>query len=84
MITTRAAVAFEAGQPLSVETVDLAPPAAGEVLVEIKAQGFVTPTLIRFPEPILRMSFRRFWVMRAQVSLGKLAAALRRSSPVTT
>ena len=39
MITTRAAVAFEAGQPLSVETVDLAPPAAGEVLVEIKATG---------------------------------------------
>ena len=39
MITTRAAVAFEAGQPLSVEAVDLAPPAAGEVLVEIKATG---------------------------------------------
>jgi S-(hydroxymethyl)glutathione dehydrogenase/alcohol dehydrogenase len=39
MITTRAAVAFAAGQPLSVETVDLAPPAAGEVLVEIKATG---------------------------------------------
>ena len=39
MITTRAAVAFAAGQPLSIETVDLAAPEAGEVLVEIKATG---------------------------------------------
>ena len=39
MITTRAAVAFAAGQPLRIETVDLAAPAAGEVLVEIKATG---------------------------------------------
>jgi S-(hydroxymethyl)glutathione dehydrogenase / alcohol dehydrogenase len=36
---TRAAVAFEAGQPLSVETVDLDGPRAGEVLVEIRATG---------------------------------------------
>jgi len=35
----RAAVAFEAGQPLSIETVQLAGPKAGEVLVEIKATG---------------------------------------------
>jgi S-(hydroxymethyl)glutathione dehydrogenase/alcohol dehydrogenase len=33
----RAAVAWEAGQPLSIETVDLEGPKAGEVLVEIKA-----------------------------------------------
>ena len=36
---TRAAVAFEAGQPLEVFEVDLAGPKAGEVLVEIKATG---------------------------------------------
>jgi S-(hydroxymethyl)glutathione dehydrogenase/alcohol dehydrogenase len=36
---TRAAVAFAAGQPLSIETVDLAGPREGEVLVEIKATG---------------------------------------------
>ncbi len=36
---TRAAVAFEAGKPLSIETVDLAPPGPNEVLVEIKATG---------------------------------------------
>ena len=36
---TRAAIAVGAGQPLAVETVDLAAPRAGEVLVEIKATG---------------------------------------------
>ena len=36
---TRAAVALEAGRPLSIETVDLEGPRAGEVLVEIKATG---------------------------------------------
>jgi len=35
----RAAVAFEAGKPLSIETVQLAGPQAGEVLIEIKATG---------------------------------------------
>jgi S-(hydroxymethyl)glutathione dehydrogenase/alcohol dehydrogenase len=36
---TRAAVAFEAGQPLEIVEVDLEGPQAGEVLVEIKATG---------------------------------------------
>jgi S-(hydroxymethyl)glutathione dehydrogenase/alcohol dehydrogenase len=36
---TRAAVATEAGKPLSIETVNLEGPRAGEVLVEIKATG---------------------------------------------
>ena len=36
---TRAAVAFAAGEPLSVETVQLDGPRAGEVLVEVKATG---------------------------------------------
>lgn len=35
----RAAVAFEAGKPLSLETVQLDGPKAGEVLVELKATG---------------------------------------------
>ena len=35
----RAAVAWEAGKPLSIEKVELAGPQAGEVLVEIKATG---------------------------------------------
>ncbi|HEX3863285.1 MAG TPA: S-(hydroxymethyl)glutathione dehydrogenase/class III alcohol dehydrogenase [Stellaceae bacterium] len=36
---TRAAVAHKAGQPLTIETVQLAGPRAGEVLIEIKATG---------------------------------------------
>jgi S-(hydroxymethyl)glutathione dehydrogenase/alcohol dehydrogenase len=36
---TRAAVAFGAGKPLEIETVELDGPRAGEVLVEIKATG---------------------------------------------
>ena len=36
---TRAAVAWEAGKPLSIETIDLEGPKAGEVLVEVKATG---------------------------------------------
>jgi len=36
---TRAAIAWEAGKPLSIETVDLEGPRAGEVLVEVMATG---------------------------------------------
>jgi len=36
---TRAAVAFKAGDPLSIETVELEGPRAGECLVEVKATG---------------------------------------------
>ena len=35
----KAAIAFAAGQPLRLETIQLAPPKEGEVLVEIKATG---------------------------------------------
>src|SRR3569833_3420044 len=35
----RAAVAWEAGKPLSIETIQLDGPKAGEVLVELKATG---------------------------------------------
>jgi S-(hydroxymethyl)glutathione dehydrogenase/alcohol dehydrogenase len=36
---TRAAVAYRAGEPLVIETVDLDGPKAGEVLIEIRASG---------------------------------------------
>ncbi|MGD8316091.1 MAG: S-(hydroxymethyl)glutathione dehydrogenase/class III alcohol dehydrogenase [Myxococcales bacterium] len=36
---TRAAVAHQAGKPLTIETIDLEGPRAGEVLIEIKATG---------------------------------------------
>ena len=36
---TKAAIAWKAGAPLTIEEVDLAGPREGEVLVEIKATG---------------------------------------------
>src|SRR3569833_4720315 len=36
---TRAAVAWKAGEPLTVETIDMEGPQAGEVLVEVMATG---------------------------------------------
>ena len=39
MIASRAAVAHEAGKPLSIETVNVDGPREGEVLVEIRATG---------------------------------------------
>jgi S-(hydroxymethyl)glutathione dehydrogenase / alcohol dehydrogenase len=36
---TRAAIAWEAGKPLSIETVEIGGPGPGEVLVEVKATG---------------------------------------------
>jgi len=36
---TKAAIAYKAGAPLTVETVDLEGPKAGEVLIEVKATG---------------------------------------------
>ena len=36
---TRAAVAWKAGEPLSIETIEIDGPKAGEALVEIKATG---------------------------------------------
>ena len=36
---TKAAVAYEAGKPLEIETIELDGPKAGEVLIEIKATG---------------------------------------------
>src|SRR5580698_769903 len=36
---TRAAIAWEAGKPLTIETIEVAAPRAGEVLVEVMATG---------------------------------------------
>jgi S-(hydroxymethyl)glutathione dehydrogenase/alcohol dehydrogenase len=38
-VKTRAALAWEAGKPLSIETIEIGAPRAGEVLVEIRATG---------------------------------------------
>ncbi|OVZ62854.1 zinc-binding alcohol dehydrogenase, partial [Pigmentiphaga sp. NML030171] len=36
---TKAAIAWKAGAPLTIEEVDLEGPRAGEVLIEVKATG---------------------------------------------
>src|SRR6201982_1209015 len=43
VVETRAAVAYKAGEPLKIETVQLDGPKEGEVLVEIKATGICHP-----------------------------------------
>jgi hypothetical protein len=62
----RAAVAFEAGKPLTIQTVQLEGPKAGEVLVEIKASGYAIPMHIPCLVKILKVCSRRFWDMREQ------------------
>ena len=47
---SRAAVAFEAGKPLEIAEVDVGGPAAGEVMVEIKATG-VCHTCLLYTSP---------------------------------
>ena len=49
---TKAAVAFAAGAPLSIETVQLDGPQAGEVLIEVMATVCVIPMRSRYPERI--------------------------------
>lgn len=39
MVRSRAAVAWEAGQPLEIEDVEVAPPKAGEALIRVVASG---------------------------------------------
>ena len=65
---TRAAVAHKAGQPLSIETVRLDGPKAGEVLVEIKATGICHTDAYTLSAPIRRASSRQSWGMRAPAS----------------
>jgi len=57
---TKAAIAFEAGKPLEIEMVDLEGPKQGEVLIEMKATGFVIQMLIHCQELILRAHFQQF------------------------
>ena len=66
---TRAAVAWKAGQPLTIETVDLQGPKFGEVLVEIKATGICHTdyyTLSAAPTP--RGCFPPSWATKARAS----------------
>ena len=65
---TRAAVALEKGKPLTITEVELEGPKASEVLVEVKATGFVTPTNSRSPGPTRKDYSRPFWATRVPAS----------------
>ena len=76
----RAAVAWEAGRPLSIETVQLEGPRAGEVLVELKATGIChTDEFTR-----RRDSFPSSSATRAPVSWSTRGRASGRSRRATT
>jgi S-(hydroxymethyl)glutathione dehydrogenase / alcohol dehydrogenase len=69
----KAAVAFQAGQPLSIETVQLEGPQAGEVLVEIKATGVCHTDAYTLSGKDPRACFQQFWATKAQASWSKSA-----------
>ena len=71
----KAAVAWGAGKPLSIETVDLEGPRQGEVLVEIKATGICHTDYYTLSEQTRKDSFPWFSVMKAQVSWSMLGQA---------
>jgi Zn-dependent alcohol dehydrogenases, class III len=64
---TRAAIAWKAGQPLTIEEVDLEGPKAGEVLVEIKATGICHTDYYTLSGPIQRAFSRPSSATRARV-----------------
>ena len=68
MVESRAAVAYEAGQPLTIENVDVAAPREGEVLVEISASiQDVLSESISSPEPIGLAGFDGFNIKGVKV-----------------
>ncbi len=72
----RAAVALAPGKPLSIETVQLEGPKAGEVLVEIKATGLcATPTGSPSPATTRKASSPRSWATRVPASSSTSARA---------
>ena len=62
---SRAAVAFEAGKPLEIAEVDVGGPAAGEVMVEIKATGVCHTDAFTLSGMTPKARSRRFSVTRA-------------------
>jgi Zn-dependent alcohol dehydrogenase len=64
---TKAAIAWKAGAPLTIEEVDLEGPRAGEVLIEVKAPAFATPTITRSRARIRKASSRQFLGMKVRV-----------------
>ena len=71
----RAAVAFEAGKPLSVETVQLEGPRAAKSWLSSRRRASATPTSSPCPERTRKACFRRSWGTRAPASSSTWAKA---------
>ena len=71
----RAAVALAAGKPLTIETVTLDGPRAGEVLVEIKATGICHTDAFTLSATIPRGCSRRSSATRAPASSSRSGRA---------
>jgi S-(hydroxymethyl)glutathione dehydrogenase/alcohol dehydrogenase len=68
---TRAAVAWKAGERLSIETIDIEGPKAGEVLVEIMATGVCHTDAYTLSGADPEGIFRQSWAMKAPASCAK-------------
>lgn len=74
---TRAAVAFEAKQPLEIVELDLEGPRAGEVLIEIMATGICHTDAYTLGGLDSEGLFRLSWATKALASSAKSALASR-------
>lgn len=72
-ITCKAAIAWEAGKPLSIEEVQVAAPKAGEVRVKIVATGVCHTDAFTLSATIPRASSRRSLAMKAAALLSPSA-----------
>ncbi len=78
----RAAVATKAGAPLTIETVQLDGPRAGEVLVEIKATGRLPHRLcLPCPATTPKACSPPSWAMKAQASCVEVGAGVTTLKP---
>ena len=81
---TRAAVAFEAKQPLEIVELDLEGPKEGEVLVEIMATGLCHTDAYTLDGLDSEGIFPAFLAMKVAALCAKSAPALPRLCPMTT
>lgn len=63
---SRAAVAFEAGKPLEIVEIDVAPPRAGEVLVQITHTGVCHTDAFTLSGDDPEDCSQPFWVTKAR------------------
>ncbi len=81
---TRAAVAWKAGAPLTIETLDLEGPREGEVLVEIKATGICHTDYYTLSAPTRKACSPPSWAMKAPAWWWTWARASSRCARTTT